>query len=197
MAEKLIQDSTRFRKVIDECDCILQSLPTPPEWSALSELLKPRAISRLYEGQVSQPLCTIVQIALVMFLRFHGVAPHSVVGHSSGEIGAAYCAGMISIRDAVAIAYYRGLCLQSLAASTILPKPGAMCAVGRGKEQITTILQNFHGRLSLAAVNSPHNCTVSGDVDAMDGFIELCKSESIFCRKLRVDIGMPSFLYHR
>ena len=55
------------------------------------------------------------------------------------------------------------------------------------------MLHGFSGRIQLAAVNSPTSCTVSGDSDAIEELINLCKESGIFCRKLRVDVG--TYLY--
>lgn len=59
--------------------------------------------------EISQPICSVLQIALVDELWSWGVTPSKVVGHSSGEIGAAYAIGALSHRDALAAAYFRGM----------------------------------------------------------------------------------------
>lgn len=80
-----------------------------PSWSIISELLETKESSRLDQAEVSQPLCTALQIMLVIILRNANVTFDAVVGHSSGEVGAAYAAGIISASDAIRMAYYRGL----------------------------------------------------------------------------------------
>lgn len=66
-------------------------------------------MSRLGESSFSQPICTALQIALVKLLRSWNVVPAAVIGHSSGEIAAAFCSGAISDVHALRIAYLRGL----------------------------------------------------------------------------------------
>ncbi|KAJ5922013.1 hypothetical protein N7516_009716 [Penicillium verrucosum] len=80
-----------------------------PEWRLTDEIFAGADTSRIAEAAVSQPLCTAIQIVLVDLLQSAGLTFASVVGHSSGEIAAAYAAGLISAHDAIRIAYYRGL----------------------------------------------------------------------------------------
>ena len=57
------------------------------DWSAVGELTKPEHESRINSAKFSQPLCTVLQVALVDLCRSWGIEPAAVVGHSSGEIG--------------------------------------------------------------------------------------------------------------
>lgn len=70
-------------------------------WSLEEELLKPTRTSRVYEAEFSQPLCTALQLGLVDTLAFVGITPAAVVGHSSGEIAAAYTAGALTAEAAI------------------------------------------------------------------------------------------------
>lgn len=76
---------------------------------ALAELLAPPTTSRISEAALSQPLCTAVQILLVDLLAFVGVQFDVVVGHSSGEIAAAYTAGVLSAQDMILTSYFRDI----------------------------------------------------------------------------------------
>ena len=117
MGKVLIKQSDIFKSVLLECDQALQSLPDKPQWSIIDELSKPSTESRVYQTMFSQPLCTALQLGLVAVWKSWGLVPNAVIGHSSGEIAAAFAAGMISLRDAMVIAYYRGSCLGTLASS--------------------------------------------------------------------------------
>ncbi|KAL9949385.1 hypothetical protein ACHAP6_005204 [Verticillium nonalfalfae] len=175
-----------------------QCLDDGPSWSAMEELSKPKQTSRVYESALSQPLCAILQIGLVELWRSWGVSPVAVVGHSSGEIGAAYCAGIMPLRDCVIAAYYRGLYLGSGASEKQIETEsapelkGSMCAVGLGEDAAKDVLKAYPGRLALAAVNSPSSCTLSGDEDAILEVVESCKANGTFCRQLRVDMAYHS-----
>jgi hybrid polyketide synthase/nonribosomal peptide synthetase ACE1 len=111
MGAALIESSDAARRIIEKLEVRLSRLPKSdrPSWSLKAELLKDASSSRISQASLSQPLCTAVQILQVKLLRAASIEFSAVVGHSSGEIGAAYAAGLISAEDAICIAYYRGL----------------------------------------------------------------------------------------
>ncbi|KAI4198186.1 MAG: hypothetical protein LQ350_005422 [Teloschistes chrysophthalmus] len=152
----------------------------------IGELSKDEEHSHINDAQYSQPLCTALQIGLVSLLRSWGVRPAVAVGHSSGEIAAAFAAGMISLRHAIITAYYRGYVLSSASMLTLNQSQGAMCAVGLGETECKALLRD-HDKVQLAATNSPSSCTVSGDQLAIQAIIEVCSSQGHFCRLLKVD----------
>jgi acyl transferase domain-containing protein len=83
-----------FCNTIASLDKALQELgPLAPSWTIDEELRKPARKSRVDEAEYSQPLCTALQIALVNTYASIGIRPATVLGHSSGEIAAAYAAG--------------------------------------------------------------------------------------------------------
>ena len=90
---------------------------------------------RINSPKLSQTLCCALQIALVNLLAERGCQPTSVIGHSSGEIAAAYAAGAITAKCAIAISYYRGLLVES-------SPLGAMAAVGLNREIVELYLQD-------------------------------------------------------
>lgn len=192
MGKTLLEQSALFKAVLHECERVLASLPDKPAWSIVEELSKPSEQSNIYQSTYSQPLCTALQLALVVLWRSWGLVPDAVLGHSSGEIAAAYAAGILSVRDAIVIAYYRGLCLGNLVAtaSSASGSKGSMCAVGLDLESARALLENYVDRVRLAAVNSPTSCTLSGDREAVDQIIDICKEAGTFCRGLRVDMGV-------
>ncbi|KAH0544910.1 Type I Iterative PKS [Glutinoglossum americanum] len=193
MGKALLEQSPLFKAVLLECERVLSSLTDSPTWSIIDELSKSKGDSNIYQSCFSQPLCTALQLGLVILWRSWGLVPSAVVGHSSGEIAAAYAAGYISLRDSMVIAYYRGLSLAGVAAASPAKKPnGAMCAVGLGEERAVALLERFEGRAQLAAVNSPGSCTFSGDRDAIEEIVGLCGETGIFCRQLRVDTAYHS-----
>jgi len=109
MGRQLIEQSQLFRKTLERCDAILQRLPDSPDWSCVGELLKSAEDSRLSQSRFSQPLCAALQLGIVDLLTAWGIEASAVVGHSSGEIVAAYAAGSISFENSIICAYYRGL----------------------------------------------------------------------------------------
>lgn len=147
MGRGLLLQSGYVQKRIDSLDNDLAQLPSSdrPSWSIRTELMADAPTSRITEAKVSQPLCTAIQIVLVDLLRSAGVHFKAIVGHSSGEIGAAYAAGLITSRDAIYISYYRGF-HASFAYSPESQK-GAMLTVGTSFEDAQELceLPDFEG----------------------------------------------------
>ncbi|KAL8679555.1 MAG: hypothetical protein Q9186_004175 [Xanthomendoza sp. 1 TL-2023] len=195
MGEQLIRSSEYVRnrfKVLEES---LATLPSAdrPQWHLVAEMLASGDHSRLYEAELSQPLCTAIQIVLVDLLQKAGITFSAVVGHSSGEIAAAYAAGFISAQNAIRIAYYRGLHARE-AGNPSTDQKGAMLAVGTSWEDAQDLinLRAFRGRLAIAAHNSSASITLSGDVDAIILAKKIFDEEKKFARMLKVDTAYHS-----
>ncbi|KXJ85216.1 hypothetical protein Micbo1qcDRAFT_210158 [Microdochium bolleyi] len=192
MGRHLILQSATFRKGIQALEESLCLLPDAPSWSLEQELLAGPDSSRLGEAALSQPLCTAVQVALCNLLERAGVHFHTVVGHSSGEIGAAYAAGRISATDAIRIAYYRGV--HAIHAGGSSGQKGSMIAVGFGIDEAKEFCSSaaMKGRLTVAASNSPGGVTLSGDEDAVREAKILLDERGLFNRVLQVDTAYHS-----
>lgn len=157
-------------------------------WSVLEELLCPGSLSNINNPVYAQPLATVLQVALVELLASWNITPSSIVGHSSGEIAGAFCAGAISREDAWRIAYSKGEVLQNMTGP-----PGAMMAVSLSEEEAQTYIAKAapKGRVVAACINSPSSVTLSGDTAAIEEIQEQLKGEGLFQRRL-----MVSFAYH-
>ncbi|VUC30980.1 unnamed protein product [Clonostachys rosea] len=187
MGRELLQKLPLFRQTIERCDQILSELPDRPAWTCIAELTKSKEDTRLGESLISQPLCAALQLGIIEVLRAWGITPRAVVGHSSGEIVAAYAAGILSFRSTIICAYYRGLYM-----SYGTSERGAMLAVGMTQAEGLSALQPFKGRVALAAVNSPTSLTLSGDVDAVMELKSELDSRGVFNRRLRVEQAFHS-----
>jgi acyl transferase domain-containing protein/NADP-dependent 3-hydroxy acid dehydrogenase YdfG/acyl carrier protein len=196
MGSELLRTSLLARELFQAMQSSLGALPEPPSWRLTEEILANPDHSRMGEASVSQPCGTAVQIVLVDLLRAAGVQFHTVVGHSAGEIAAAYAAGYISSVDAIRIAYYRGL--YSHLAKGHGGVPGAMIAVGLSLEDAEAFCGDpeFAGRISVAASNSPSSTTLSGDRDAIEKAKALFDSRKTFARLLRLDVAYHSHHMH-
>ncbi|KAI3576482.1 putative hybrid PKS-NRPS enzyme [Fusarium oxysporum f. sp. albedinis] len=192
MGRTMIETSSQFRESIQKCQDALRDIPDAPKWSLMDELMASDEASRIGEAAISQPLCTATQIAIVDVLASAGVHFDAVVGHSSGEISAVYAAGLLSATDAMRIAYYRGLYAKH--ASGPSGAPGSMMAVGMGSEDATAFCdqEQFKGRISLAASNSPSSATISGDEDAILEAKGILEEQKTFARLLKVDTAYHS-----
>nr|ALQ33027.1 putative polyketide synthase [Fusarium subglutinans] len=185
MARQLIDSDAAFRSELHAMDSVLQMLEFPPSWNIIDELLKTAETSQVNRAELSQPLCTAIQLALVNRLSRLGLSPAAIVGHSSGEIAAAYAAGYISMEEAIIIAYYRGY------VTTKQTLHGAMAAVGMGVQGISEFLTDG---VVVACENSPESTTISGDADRVAQVVEAIKvaDPDMFARLLKVDMAYHS-----
>ncbi|KAI9654398.1 MAG: Type I Iterative PKS [Bathelium mastoideum] len=192
MGGELYEASSVFRKAVDRLQHSLDTLPASdrPDWTLINELAAPKEASRVGIAAISQPLCTALQIALVDVLHAAGVDFAAVVGHSSGEIAAAYAAGYLDAQDAIRVAYYRGF--HSALAQGLDRKRGKMMAVGMGLESASAFCRQFGANLKVAASNSPTSCTLAGDAILIDEAKERLEQDKIFTRVLAVDTAYHS-----
>ena len=168
-----------FRTTIRYLDHVLGVLPNTPSWSLYSILSGDCDKGLIQEAEVSQAACTAVQIGLVDTLASWSVRPLGVVGHSSGEIAAAYASGCITAAEAIVAAYIRGQVLSRN------DRKGAMLAVGLGPDQVARYLEGREDEVKLAAINSQGSVTLSGEVTAIDEISADMTEESTFNRKLK------------
>lgn len=94
MGRELLAVNSAFKDSILQSDKLIQSFGS--QWTLVEELSKDEPSSRVSDSELSQPLTTAIQVALVDLLATFGVTPQYVCGHSSGEIGAAYAAGALT-----------------------------------------------------------------------------------------------------
>lgn len=187
VGKSLFLHSALFRRTIQQLESILNDIPDGPAWSLTEELLRQDDPMRTSSAEISQPLCTALQVALVDLLRECGITFSAVVGHSSGEIAAAYAAGVLSARDAILIAYYRGYHCHHIQRSS--GESGKMMAVGMTPKDAQTFCHQtrFLGRIVVAAENSNSSVTLSGDSDAIDEAKVILDESAVFARILKVD----------
>ena len=150
----------------------------------IDELFKVKS-SQIHRAELAQPLCTAVQLALVNLLRRSGIEPTAVIGHSSGEIAAAYAARAVSFREAIIIAYYRGYVARRPSSA------GGMLAVSLGADAVSDFLKEG---VVIACENSPKSVTLSGDIEQLHK-VGLAIRESkpdVLARTLKVDMAYHS-----
>jgi acyl transferase domain-containing protein len=191
MGLDLVEASPQIRQWMADLQEALDQLPLKfrPEFSLLRELSRPASSSRVHEGLLSLPLRTALQIMQVNILRAVGIEFSLVVGHSSGEIVAAYAAGVLTASDAIRIAYLRGRAIDESRDST-----GRMMAVNLTWQQAQAVcaVEPYSGRISVAAANSPSSVTLSGDAEGLQDLGWLLKSLGFTPRMLQVDTAYHS-----
>ncbi|KAJ5952428.1 uncharacterized protein N7479_010841 [Penicillium vulpinum] len=189
MGIPLMHEYPVYELAIKRADQCLRDLGA--EFSLIEELEKDATTSEIDSPHLSQPACTALQIALVDLLKSWGIRPASVVGHSSGEISAAYAAGMYDLEGAMALAYWRGK-MTSLLKSSFPFLKGTMIAIGTSRETVQLILKTLSGYATVACVNSPSSVTVSGDVSAINELEKVLEDNKLFNRRLKIDVAYHS-----
>ncbi|XP_038068692.1 highly reducing polyketide synthase azaB-like [Patiria miniata] len=175
MGRKLYRDEMVFRDTINTCDQIFKKMSG---WSLLdncglfnSHPINPDISSytsvnnALGQVQVIQPAIMFIQVALYHLWRHWGVHPDVVVGHSLGEISAAYASGGLTLEEAVAVIYHRSH-EQAKQEGT-----GRMAALRATKEQAEKICREYQN-LYIAAVNAPGAITLAGNRDVIAAVVE-------------------------
>ncbi|XXG98864.1 hypothetical protein Hte_005194 [Hypoxylon texense] len=171
-----------FASTLSQANDVFQELGA--HWSLLDRIESGEEINL---PQFSQPLCTALQIALVELLKSFNVTPSAVVGHSSGEIGAAYAIGALSLESACMIAYHRGRLSGQLASSTC----GAMMSANLQEKDVHAYVNNVlpDGEIHIACVNSPSNVTLAGaeaDINALKDHLD---NDGVFAQKLETGVA--------
>lgn len=194
MGRELYHQYPVYASSLDRASSHLSSIGAP--FSLIEELAKDEQSTRVNVAHVSQPACTAIQLALVELLRSWKIGPNAVVGHSSGEIAAAYSANIIKFEDAMTIAYHRGRLIPIL--KDRHPElDGCMLAVGSGATDIAPLLKRVPsslGEARIACINSPSSVTVSGDAEAVAEVQRLIDKvyPGKFARRLAVDTAYHS-----
>ena len=183
MGRQLMATEPVFRDVIDRCDALLRPYAG---FSLLEELTRDEATSRVGEADLAQMTNFAIQVALVALWETWGIKPDAVIGHSAGEMAAAYAAGALDLETAVHLAYHRSR-LQSRAAGK-----GRMLAVGLPPAELVDLLTAYGERACLAAVNSPSSVTLSGDEDALEALRDTLQERQVFARLLPVEVPYHS-----
>ena len=180
MGKELFATYPEYRRTLEYLDSVLSALPEAPTWTLRHALCEPSSTSRVGEVEQSQPLCTALQIGLVNLLRSWGVRPSASLGHSSGEIAAAYAAGLVTASEAIVIAYYRGYVVGRSNSR------GAMLAAGMSAAKASAMIKerSLTDQVSVACINSPESVTISGTIVGIDKCFEVLRDKNIFVLKL-------------
>ncbi|KAI0393705.1 reducing type I polyketide synthase 10 [Xylariaceae sp. FL0594] len=182
MGRELFAEFKVFRQAIAEMDSALRGLPHPPSWTLQDAIMNTDSPDLIHLPERSQPCCTAIQVALVRLLALWGLTPSVTVGHSSGEIAAAFAAGYVTAAEAIVIAYYRGYLVSKL------HQDGAMMAVGLSEAAANEEISKAgldSTRIRVACVNSPESTTISGDTSAIDELLQVLVQKKVFARKLK------------
>jgi myxalamid-type polyketide synthase MxaD len=184
MGRRLLEQERVFREVVERCD---RAMRPYGDWSLLGELTATDAArSRLNEVDIIQPALFAIQVALAALWRSWGIEPQAVVGHSMGEVAAAYIAGALNLEDAARVICHRSRLVRRVVGE------GAMAAVELSMEDARSVLAGYEDRVSIAASNSPTSTVFSGDRATLETILDQLRRRDIFCAMVKVDFASHS-----
>ncbi|MFK7818361.1 MAG: beta-ketoacyl synthase N-terminal-like domain-containing protein, partial [Planctomycetaceae bacterium] len=183
MGQQLYQTQPVYREFADRCDAAFRKVSG---FSILEEMQKSEEESEITKTIYAQPANLVIQIGVFEMLKELGINPGLVVGHSVGELGSAYAAGILSLEDAMVVSFHRST-LQAETAGQ-----GGMLAIGIGKEAALELIKNCSKLVSIAAVNGPSSVTLAGYENSLIRLEEELTSQDIFARMLKVEIPYHS-----
>jgi acyl transferase domain-containing protein/acyl-CoA synthetase (AMP-forming)/AMP-acid ligase II/acyl carrier protein len=185
MGRDLYQTEPVFRATLDECSTLLREhLPCH-----LPSALWGEVSGELDQTSYTQPALFSIEFALVRLWQSWGVEPQALLGHSIGEYVAACVAGVFELSDALALVAARGRLMQAL------PAGGGMLAVATTETALEGIFaESAVGAddVSLAAVNGPCSCVLSGRLAALEGWQARLRAKGVSATFLQVSHAFHS-----
>ncbi|MCV7340349.1 type I polyketide synthase [Mycobacterium haemophilum] len=183
MGIELLDTAPVFAQKVEACADAFSEFV---DWSLTDVLRGVPGAPGLDRVDVVQPVLFAVMVSLAELWKSVGVRPDAVIGHSQGEIAAAYIAGALSLRDAAKVVTLRSKLLTGLA------DPGGMVAIACEARQARELLAPFGNRISIAAVNGPSAVVVSGEVAALAELVQHCTDQDLRTRRIDVDYASHS-----
>ncbi len=183
MGLELYKSEGRFAATINQVGSIID-----PELGVplLDVLFGEKSAEYLENTRYVQPALFAIEYALADLLRYWGVEPDYVIGHSVGEIVAACVSGVLELEDAARFVVARGRLMGQL------PPGGKMLAIGASFEQVKLWVQGWEAELSIATVNGPHAVVVSGKAEAVMAVGELAQAAGRQTKELEVSHAFHS-----
>lgn len=179
-----LRDEPALLATLEECDRLIRA---EAGWSLLEQLWADPGTSRLAEADYCQPALFALQVALANMWRSWGIVPDAVVGHSMGEVAAAYLSGALGLADAVSVICHRGRVIRTVSGQ------GRMAVVELPAAAVREELSGLESRVAVAAVNASTSTVISGDPDAVEEVTARLEARDVFCRVLRsVDFASHS-----
>ncbi len=183
MGAELLDFSTVFADHMDQCD---KALGEYVDWSLIDVIRGAAGAPGLDRVDAVQPALWAVMVSLAELWRSLGVVPDAVIGHSQGEIAAAYVAGALSLEDAARVVALRSRLLVRLSGA------GGMASLACGLPQARELVALWGDRLNIAAVNGVSAVVVSGAVEALEELVRRCEADGVRARRIDVDYASHS-----
>ncbi len=183
MALGLLDCSPVFAEQMRACG---KALSEHVDWSLEDVLRGAPSAPGLDRIDVLQPVLFAVVVSLAGLWRSLGVRPTAVVGHSQGEIAAAYVAGGLSLEDAARVVALRSRALVGLVGR------GAIASVALGPQELRLRLTKWGDRITISAVNGPSSVGVAGDLEVLAELLEELKVDGVRARAVPATVATHS-----
>ncbi|ASF45354.1 type I polyketide synthase [Methylovulum psychrotolerans] len=184
MGKQLLAQSATFRRTVAQVDALFQ---TYADFSLADELAGRNGKGRYQRTEIAQPALFALQVGVTEVLREHGCEPMAVIGHSVGEVAAAWACGALSLAAAVQVIFYRSHHQGRTQGS------GGMTAVGMNAEAMRQWLTaNGLDEVYLAGINSHRGVTLAGAVGQLARMESLLSAAQIFFKRLDLDYAFHS-----
>ncbi|MBN2008178.1 thioester reductase domain-containing protein [candidate division KSB1 bacterium] len=183
MANQLYDTTPAFREAMEQVAAAIQQ---EAGYNPINEMRRPENDNQLHRLSIVQPTIFAVQVALAQLWGSLGLRPQAVIGHSMGEVAAAYISGILTLEHAVQVICRRSRLMEGLG------KGGGMLVVGLPNDQAREIANKHAEHIALGVCNSPSSSVLSGRADVLQKIAVELESKNIFCRPVKVDIASHS-----
>ena len=178
MAKQLYLENAVFRAAIDEVD----ELIVDEAGYSVKEMYLDDAQD--YDVGTSQVGIFGIQVGLAALLRHHGAEPSAVVGHSMGEIAAAYISGGLALEDAVRVICARSRLMGEGEAMLSGDDIRLMALVEYSSEEITGVLGDFPN-LEVAVYAAPTHTVIGGPEAEVNAIVAHAEAQGKLARLLQ------------
>nr|WP_067295857.1 type I polyketide synthase [Marinobacterium profundum] len=186
MGRQLIQAEPLFGEAIDEVDALLRSYTD----LSIRQLFQSEEDADYASTEVAQPALFALQVGLTRCLQAQGINAAAVLGHSVGEISAAWASGALSLADAVRVIFERS------AAQGTTRGQGRMAAASMSADAIAALIAELQlsDQVEIAGINSPAAVTLAGSLAALETLGAVMEQQNLFFRILDLDYAFHSSL---
>lgn len=183
MGSQLIEREPVFRNALLACD---RAIKPYTGWSIIEVLSRPKDETWLEDISIIQPVLFAMEVGLSELWRSWGIKPQAVIGHSMGEVAAAYMAGALSLEDSARVICVRSSLLKKISGM------GGMLAVGLSFDKAKEFLGDYSNQVCVAVTNSPGTCVLSGDSAALEVLVGKFSDQGVFCKYVKADVAAHS-----
>ncbi len=180
------QSNPHFREALKDVDSHFAKVQ---QWSIVDMLFSDELAEKLRYATYSQPLLFALQVATVRALEEEGITPAATLGHSIGEISAAWAAGGLSLEQAIDVVIARSRHQEAAHGS------GGMAAMMLSAREAQRFIKTVNAPgVDVAAINSWRSVTISGPTDELDKVVAAAETARISARRLDIDYPFHSAL---